>query len=209
MKPRVLTPFLLSLAACAGTSALRVGDFQFSDPNAFKIEGGELVLHAASKYRPKVRSPFCIALLDGREFGDFVLELEAMQTGKDVPHRDLCFFFGLENASRFYYAHIAKAADPHANNIFRVADAPRIAIAEQTNTGNDWGVKQWHKIKIKRELESGAIRVYFDDMDNPIMRATDRTFGWGMVGVGSFDDSGRYRNIRITGQERATAKRVF
>ena len=134
---------------------------------------------------------------------------EWLQTGKNVAHRDLCFFFGVENASRFYYVHIAKTADPHANNIFRVADKPRIAIAERTNDGNDWGSKPWHKIRIERELASGAIRVYFDDMDKPIMTGVDKTFGWGMIGVGSFDDSGRFRKIKVTGDERKTDKRVF
>ncbi len=195
----------LTLASCASPA------FQFSDPDAFKIDGDELVLHKASKYRAKVRSPHCIALIDGREYGDFVLRLEAMQTGKDVPHRDLCFFFGVESASRFYYVHISKTADPHANNIFRVADKPRIAIAEQTNNGNDWGNNEWHKIKIERELPSGAIRVYFDDMENPIMRGTDKTFGWGMIGVGSFDDAGRYRNITVgePTPSRKTSKKIF
>lgn len=209
MKPSAVIPLLLSLTACAAPSGLSPDEFQFSDPNAFKTEGGELVLYAASKYRPKVRSPLCIALLDGREFGSFVLDVEAMQTGKDVPHRDLCFFFGVESATRFYYVHIAKTADPHANNIFRVADAPRVALAEHTNTGNDWGVRKWHKIRIERDLARGTIFVYFDDMENPIMRGTDRTFGWGMIGVGSFDDLGRFKNIRIAGQVRPTNKRIF
>ena len=166
---------------------------QYSDPDAFKIDGDELILYRESKYQPKVRSPLCIALINGREFGDFTLRLEAMQTGRDIPHRDLCFFFGVQNASRFYYVHISTAAAAHANN------------------GNDWGDHEWHKIKIERELESGAIRVYFDDMENPIMRATDKTFGWGMLGVGSFDDAGRYRNITVEGPtpSRKTSKQIF
>ena len=43
------------------------------------------------------------------------------------------------------------------------------------------------------------------------MRGTDKTFGWGMIGVGSFDDSGRYRNITVEGPvpSRRTDKKIF
>lgn len=198
----------LTLLACAqttpvvhylnGTNATPHA-FQFSDPDIWRqTPEGYLELHGKSSYKPKVRSPFCIALLDGHTHGDFVLELEANQTGRDVPHRDLCFFFGVENAQRYYYVHIAKSADPKAHNIFRVEDKPRTNIAETTTEGIDWGQDAWRKIKIERELASGAIRVYFEDMDTPIMTATDKTFGRGMIGIGSFDDTGRFRNIRLT-----------
>ena len=45
--------------------------------------------------------------------------------------------------------------------------------------------------------ESGEIRVYFDDMKTPAMTATDKTFGAGRVGFGSFDDTGNFDDIRI------------
>lgn len=204
----VLSCAVLSLAGCA-TEPLA---FQFSQASDWRFENtsGELVLHTHGRYRPAVRSPHCIALIDGREFGDFVFEVEAMQTGKDVPHRDLCFFFGVRDASNFYYVHIAKSADANAHNVFRVADKPRTNIAEKTTAGVDWGVNQWHRIKIERELDSGAIRVYFDDMESPIMYATDKTHGWGMIGVGSFDDSGRFRNITVSSAgSRPTTARIF
>jgi 3-keto-disaccharide hydrolase len=213
LTPRVsllclLTWATLPLAGCAAKPLA----FQFSDPDGWRFESssGELVLHTMCRYKPAVRSPRCIALIDGREFGDFVLEVEAMQTGKDVPHRDLCFFFGVRNASNYYYVHIAKAADRNAHNIFRVADKPRTNIAEATTAGVDWGAGEWHRVKIERDLDSGSIRVYFDDMESPIMRATDTTHGWGMIGVGSFDDSGRFRNITVRGPgSRPTTRRVF
>ena len=42
-------------------------------------------------------------------------------------------------------------------------------------------------------------RIYFDDMEKPIMLAEDKTFAAGHIGFGSFDDTGRVRNIRIRG----------
>jgi hypothetical protein len=55
-------------------------------------------------------------------------------------------------------------------------------------------------------VESGAIDVYFDDMDKPAMRAVDKTFTSGLVGVGSFDDVGRFDDVSVYGTQVETAK---
>ncbi len=83
----------------------------------------------------------------------------------------MCLFYGFEGTNKFYYTHIAVAADPHAHNIFIVNDAPRAAIAKQTTQGVTWGENQWHKVRIERNTASGTIKVYFDDFSKPIMVA--------------------------------------
>ena len=57
----------------------------------------------------------------------------------------------------------------------------------------------WHTVRIKRRVGSGLIEVYWDDMAQPVMRANDRTFQWGQVGIGSFDDTGDWDDIRLFG----------
>src|SRR5262249_43981983 len=63
---------------------------------------------AASTYNPPHRSPFHIALVKDIVVGDFVLEAKCQSTAKDYPHRDLCLFFGYQDAAHFYYAHLGK-----------------------------------------------------------------------------------------------------
>ena len=41
----------------------------------------------------------------------------------------------------------------------------------------------------------------FDDMKNAVMTATDKTFTWGQVGVGSFDDTGNWDDFRLRGRK--------
>ena len=48
-------------------------------------------------------------------------------------------------------------------------------------------------------MTSGEIEVYFDDMQTPVMKAVDTTFGTGRIGVGSFDDTGDFDTIRLYG----------
>jgi hypothetical protein len=45
--------------------------------------------------------------------------------------------------------------------------------------------------------ETGEIKAYLDDMQTPILTAQDKTLGHGLVGVGSFDDTGSFDDIQL------------
>jgi hypothetical protein len=185
------------------TSAEALKDFVFTDAAAWKwaeADGKQaLELHQQSQYKPPVRSPVNIALIAGKVFGDFILEAQCLQTGKEYGHRDMCIFYGFQNPQQFYYTHIATKADPNAHNCFLVNQAPRKNIAKETTSGVNWGLNVWHKVRLERKVSDGTIRVWFDDMSKPIMIAEDKTHGAGWVGFGSFDDTGRVANVRIWG----------
>ncbi|MGZ8940365.1 MAG: hypothetical protein ACXW32_14255 [Limisphaerales bacterium] len=187
-----------------------IQQFQMTDANAWKFskeeKGGALELAAQSKYKPEVRSPVNIALIKEKVFGDFILEADLIQTGREYGHRDMCLFFGFQNPKQFYYAHIATKADPNAHNIFLVNNAPRTNIAKTTTTGVSWGLNIWHKVRLERKIADGSIKVYFDDMTIPIMVAEDKNFGPGFIGFGSFDDTGKVDNIKIWGPQEAKSK---
>lgn len=174
-----------------------------TDPNAWKVarvDGNHVYwLFRASKYRPKVRSPYGIAWVKGLSLSDFVLEARLRQTGKEYGHRDMCLFFGRQDPEHFYYVHIATKADAHANSIFIVNGKPRVSIAEKRTTGTLWG-KTWHTVRLVRKVADGTIAVYFDNMEKPIMIAHDKTFVSGTVGVGSFDDVGMVDDFRVWGK---------
>lgn len=176
--------------------------WQPTDAKAWRIvktdKGNVYNQFATSKYAPPHRSPLNIALIKDVVVGDFVLEAKVQSTGKDVPHRDMCLFFGYQDPTHFYYVHIAKSADDHANQIFIVNDAPRNKISVTSTKGTPW-TDDWHDVKIVRRVGDGTIEIYFDDMKTPIMTAGDKTFTWGQVGIGSFDDTGNWDNIRVRG----------
>lgn len=151
-----------------------------------------------TNYKPEFRSPGHIALLDSNVVTDFQLDIRVHSTHKDYNHRDACLFFGYQNPSQFYYVHLGKKMDDHANQIFIVNKAARTKISTTTTNGTDWDDK-WHHVRIKRNVESGDIKVYFDDMENPIMTANDKTFAWGQIGVGSFDDTADWDDLKLYG----------
>ncbi|MBI3852276.1 MAG: hypothetical protein HY298_18635 [Verrucomicrobia bacterium] len=188
-------------------------DFVMTDAKAWKLSKdgntSALELVSQSNYKPAVRSPVNIALIADKVFSDFILEADLIQTGKEYGHRDMCLFFGFQDPTKFYYAHIATAADDHAHNIFIVNEKPRTKIATETTKGVNWGLGIWHKVRLERKVSDGTVKVYFDDFSKPIMVAEDKTFGSGYVGFGSFDDTGKIANIKVWGAVMDTRKIGF
>ena len=149
-----------------------------------------------SDFKPKYRSPFNRTLIRDLQLSTFVMDIRLQSTIPDYGHRDLCLFFGWQNDEHLYYVHFGKQTDDHANQIFIVNNEPRKKISARTTSGTPW-TDNWHRARIARNAETGEIKVYFDDMQNPVMTAIDKTFDKGRLGFGSFDDIGNFDDIRI------------
>lgn len=178
-----------------------IAAWEMTDAKAWQVSDEEgnkvLALTAPSEYKPPHRSPLNIALVKDLQFESFEMTVRVKQTGREYGHRDMCLFLGYQDPANFYYVHLASKADENANSIFIVNDAPRVSIAETRTNGTTWD-DQYHTVKIRRDAESGTIEVFFDDMDKPVMTATDKNFTKGRIGVGSFDDVGHFDDIRVT-----------
>lgn len=174
-----------------------------SDPEAWRLaeQDGNHVFNQfkQSDVKTPVRSPFNRCTLKDVIVSDFQFDVDVQSTARDYPHRSLCLFFNYQDPAHFYYVHLGQRTDDHANQIFIVNDEPRTKISTKTTPGTPWDDK-WHHVRIKRNVESGLIEVFFDNMDEPVMTATDKTFTWGEVGIGSFDDTGNFDNVRLLGK---------
>lgn len=193
-------------------------DLVVRDPKVWKHKktdgGGSVELtYDRKKWKdpspPKHRSPFHIALVADKVFTDFVMDLEMQSTIAPYNHQSMCVFFGYQDPEHFYYTHLAVRMDDHAHNVFIVKDAPRKKISTETTPGIEWGDKKWHKIRLVREATTGKVEVYFDDLSKPIMKATDKSFGQGWLGFGSFDDIGLIRNMKVYGPSAETKRNPF
>jgi lysophospholipase L1-like esterase len=181
----------------------KIDRFEPTDASAWKLseqDGNHFIslTKKRSKYEPPVRSPYNRALIKDLKVDSFVLDVKLQSTIPDYNHRDLCLFFGYQDNAHLYYVHLGKRTDDHANQIFIVNDKPRTKISTKTTAGIPWN-DDWHHARIVRNAESGSIEVFYDDMQVPVMTATDKTFGTGRVGVGSFDDTGNFDEIKVFG----------
>jgi hypothetical protein len=176
-------------------------DWQFTDAAAwrFMAVGQRPALsqfRKESSYQPRVRSPLHQAILKEPVVGSFELQVEVRSTHVDYGHRDVCLFFGYQSPEEFYYVHLGRLTDPHCNQIFIVNKSDRKKITATTNEGTLWD-DQWHSVKVVRDIQTGQIAVFFDDFENPVMTAVDKTFLSGRVGLGSFDDTADWSKLRM------------
>ncbi|MFO0959657.1 MAG: hypothetical protein U0800_19850 [Isosphaeraceae bacterium] len=176
--------------------------WEFTDPRAWKLaeRDGRTVLDQfqGSRYGPKVRSPFNIALARGVDVADCVIDFRVQSTVPDYKHRDVCIFFSHQDATHFYYAHIASAADDQGHAIFLVNGKDRTPLAGKRSEGVAW-TDGWHHVRLVRKGD--LAEVYFDDMTRPIISARDATFSHGRIGIGTFDDTARFDGIRAWGSK--------
>jgi hypothetical protein len=158
-----------------------------------------------SGYEPKVRSPHNVALVKDLELADTVISFQVKSTLDTGNHRDCCVFFNWRDPEHFYYAHLGAKPDPASGQIMIVDGAPRRPLTQNT-TPVPWD-DQWHTVKLVRDVATGRITVFFDDLETPLMEATDKTFTSGRVGIGSFDDMNDFTAVRIQGRKaKAKAK---
>ena len=173
-----------------------------TDKTAWRLkqeENGNFVMSLFkrnSDFKPPYRSPLNRNLIRDLKVGSFVMDIRLKSTIADYNHRSLCLFFGYQDDGRLYYVHFGKKTDDHANQIFIVNHAPRTKISITTTPGTPWS-DDWHQARIIRDVDSGQITVFFDDLTKPAMTANDTTFTSGLLGFGSFDDIGDFDDIRI------------
>jgi hypothetical protein len=210
-------PTIKPPSCCAGSSRatslpidlmLQPEHWKLADEAAWKWEKADgeniLSLIAQSKNPPKIRSPRNLAWFQSYEWKDFTLTLECMLTKFDSGNNDLCIAFVGAAEDQYYYAHLGETADDVHHQIHIVNQADRKASTTYRSSGTPWKENQWHKLKIIRNSANGDIGVWFDDMKTPILAASDTTFTWGKIGLGSFDDTGKFRQVKISGTRRAS-----
>ena len=76
-----------------------------------------------------------------------------------------------------------------------VKEAPRLAMTKNERL-TPWD-DEWHTVRVRRDVDSGTIDVFFDDMENPHMQVNDKTFKKGRIGIGSFDDLNEFDDVVI------------
>lgn len=177
-------------------------EWDLDGSGTWALRDGVLALEKAGTPVGKIRRPSALALIKAAPAaGDVTLGLELRSTAPlpdKVPRRDLLLILDYESPTRFYYVHISAARDDVHNGIFLVDNADRRRIDTQSARAPLTDAA-WHRVRLERKRATGGIEVYWEGDRVPFMVATDTTLKGGRVGVGSFDDSGEFRDIRVTG----------
>ena len=173
--------------------------FPFPEDWVVKEEGPLHYLHMLRSRDPLVpRRPQQFALLKAVTAGSFTLETRVRREGSSMM-----IVFNYVDTLHFYYTHLSK--DPGAkidvhNGIFLVDGAPRRRIAglEAAPALPD---TNWHKVRVERDVTSGSIKVFVDGEPQPRFSVVDNTFKCGQVGLGSFDETGDFADVKLSSRD--------
>jgi hypothetical protein len=179
-----------------------------NDPGHWRVvehDGSRVYELTAPGEFGKVRAPTSWSLIAGYEVSSFVFT-GRMKCAADPANdkRDMCVFFHFQDPTHFCYVHFSASSDDAHNIIGLVNGADRVKINFEPPGKSVFRLsdKAWHEFKVAYDAISGRIEAFLDDMDKPILTAVDRTLAHGIVGVGSFDDTGYFDDLKLWGDRR-------
>lgn len=178
-----------------------LADFDLDGNGTWTVRDGVLILEKAGVPGGPIRRPAALAILKSEPLKDLTYAVELRSTAPvDLDVRDVQLIIGYQSPSQFYYVHLSAKTDAVHNGIFLVNNADRRRIDQPTSRPRLVD-QAWHRVRLERNVATGAIRVFVDDDPAPALSAVDRTLTSGRVGVGSFDETGEFRAIAVTGKK--------
>jgi hypothetical protein len=175
------------------------GDWQVAE------EDGSMVYQLLSPGEfGEIRAPTSWSLLEDHPVRSFVFTGRLKcHTEPEVPARDMLVLFHFRDPTHFYYVHFSASSDQLHNIIGLVNGADRIKVNREPPGESVFRLTDagWHDFKVTFDSETGEIRAFLDDMETPILTARDTILGHGLVGIGSFDDTGSFDDLELWGVE--------
>lgn len=179
--------------------SLETWDFPFAEDWVIGGEPGNHFLHMLRRREPGVpRRPLQFARLRKMNVGSFTLETRVRRESTS-----LIVVFNYVDTLHFYYAHLSAdrgTQQPVHNGLFIVNGEPRKRIAG-TEADPALPDKDWHRVRIERSAPSGSVEVFMDDDKQLRFSVVDRTFNCGQVGIGSFDETGDFDDVKLTSDD--------
>ena len=152
------------------------------------------------------RRPTQFALAQTPDYLSVTLEAEVKKEPQALRNRknSLIFIYAYRDKDHFNYAHLSddtgSTTDVH-NGIFHVYGGDRVRISSTVGPAT-LTEEKWYKVRLVYDGRSGKVEVFVNGQTSPSLRAFDLSLSAGKVGLGSFFDTGQFRNVKIEGQTR-------
>ena len=196
---------LMAGAVMAGAAeTLKIFGHEWSVPAAadWKVdqEDGAPVLRLMEHRGPLPgpRRPIQFALADAEYSGRVTLEGDVKPLGGS-----LLIVFAYRDAAHFDYAHFSVdtgTKQPMHNGVFHVYGGERVRISSEQGPAAFSAKGRWHHVKLTHDARTGKVTVTVNGEAIPAIEAVDMSLGGGKVGIGSFDETGVFKNISITAE---------
>jgi hypothetical protein len=143
------------------------------------------------------RRPMKYALLESKPFSKVTVEGEVKRNGRSV-----IIVYAYQDDAHYDYAHISvdTAASQNVHNgMFHIFGGERVRISSLEGPGS-LPTQEWTPVKLVFDGETGHCYVEVNGKRNPSLDAVDLSLRRGRVGIGSFDETGDFRNIKVSGE---------
>lgn len=187
----------------AAVSALTLFGYKWTVPDSsdWKIdnEQGGPVLHLAIPRGPLPgpRRPIQFAVADTPEFRDVTVNADVRPLG-----RSLIVVFAYKDPAHFDYAHFSidtATAQPVHNGVFHVFGGERVRISSQAGPSAFPSGSRWYHVRLRFDGVTGKMQAEVDGRPVPALAAVDLSLNSGRVGIGSFDETADFKNVKIEG----------
>jgi hypothetical protein len=198
MRPILL--ILLPLATLAAAESLDVFGHHWTVQKAsdWAVEGPVLkLLVSAEPPTGQPRRPTKYALAETAPFRKVTVEADIRRNA-----RSLIIVYAYQDEAHYNYAHISSDAAMKQvvhNGMFHVFGGERVRISSLEGP-ESLPAKDWTPVKLVFDGDSGRCYVEVNGKRNPSLEAVDLSLRSGRVGLGSFNETGDFRNVRIVGE---------
>jgi hypothetical protein len=200
---RVLALLFLAAAAAVGADTIEIFGQKWSvlETGDWNIdrEGGAQVLRLSQTKGPlpppAPRRPRQFAIAQTPNWQRVTVEAEVKPLG-----RSLIIVFAYKDDAHFNYAHISSDTKTHVHNgIFHVYGGERVRISPEREPPAFPENNKWYRVRLIHDASTGIVAVTVNGREVPALNAVDLSLGPGRVGLGSFDETGEFRNVKISG----------
>lgn len=149
--------------------------------------------------RPGVRRPAEFVLLKDRRWREVTLTAKVQSLRPTtLKGRDVVLLFGWQDDGHGYYVHLSNDSNGGTHNVIVRVDGTTRKAIQQPPKPAPCLTDGWHTARVSLSAE-GAIKVFFDNLEEPLMTAQDTTYRDGMVGLGAFDDPAAFDDVVVEG----------
>ncbi len=133
-------------------------------------------------------------IIKNATFGDFVLEADIRAQPET---KEICFVLDLRDSTRYYLIRLSNKGNDSLQGIYLVKNSIPKKISASTSDPVEPAPDEWHKIRIERNITTRTIRVFRNDMLQPVLEVKDFELIMGRIGFGSAGSPVCFDNISV------------
>ncbi len=114
--------------------------------------------------------------------------------------RSLIVVYAYQDPAHFDYAHLSTdtaVKEPHHNGIFHVYGGERVRISDTSGPAAFSDGHRWYRVVLEWSGQTGEVNVNVDGHSVAALHAIDFSLRRGKIGLGSFDETGNFRNVSV------------